>query len=464
MLPPRCNAACCNMHMSSSNNFVYSGPTQQQPSSHQPNWVVSWSPADNTCTAAATTAAADGEDSKQHLYHPSKGTGNQQKAVPGHYFPRGGRAIRKSNVLQLSLLTKYNSHINMNRFYCFIYKPNSGIQYLVWTLSLFKYQYNTHALNPAGFNNRQLVQLVIVHRTTAMPLQTARCVACNSTRHDHKNAHFCAIQAKKDSKQNQRYAAAISWDGNDANLKAAVKTYTTRCKQLGLKPSANPQRDIRKYYQRLHTEHNVDPHNYKAGRHKVLPQQQAQQLVTSLEGWQEAGAAKPYGSLRVFKKMVPAAAAVIEEAGVSDAAVVKRIHEIKPSLQRKKLRVKKKLSDEAQADRLKTAKQRQRVPLKHQKAWVFIDAKHTRIEVDEAYGWIDTEKDLDIAAVQHAKSAKSNVPVLCYYIAVGYYVGAFEIHYYTGTTGMPANREGHTFKVSRSVQLALQLSHAVVPS
>jgi len=195
-----------------------------------------------------------------------------------------------------------------------------------------------------------------------------------------------------------------------------------------------------------------------------MSDQQVQTVIGSLKGWGPAGEPKPYASLRHVKIRVPEAAAAVEQGGISDAAVIKRIHELKPSMKRKKQTVKKILRPAIMSDRLKTARQRKRIPMMQQKAWVFIDAKHTRMEVAEAYGWIDTEEETDIAAVQHAKSTKTNVPQLCYYIAVGFYVGAMEMHYYTGTTGMPADRGEFTFKVSRSEQLVLQLSHEAVPS
>lgn len=259
------------------------------------------------------------------------------------------------------------------------------------------------------------------------------------------------------------YAAAHAWDGSPDTLNAAVDKLTIQCKDLGLKPPANPWRDIRKYYQRLQSEGNVDSHSCRAGRPRVMDEKQVRQVISSMKDWEPAGALKPYGSLRTLKKRAPAAAAAIEQGGISDAGVIKRVHKLQPSMKRKKLTIKKLLTPAIMKARVKAARYRKRVPMKHQKAWVYIDAKHIRMEVDEAYGWVDTDEDTGIAAVQHAKSTKTNVPVLCYYIAVGYYVGAMELHYYTGTTGMPATRGGVTFKVSRSEQLVIQLSREAVP-
>jgi hypothetical protein len=262
-----------------------------------------------------------------------------------------------------------------------------------------------------------------------------------------KNQQFSVTQARLDKKHGVRYAAALSWDGNEDTLNAAVSKLESTCKEHGWKTPANPRRDIHKYHVRLGSRGNVDSDSHQAGRHPLISDEGVQSVVGSMKNWKKAGEAKQYPSVAVLKQKVPEAATVIKQAGVSDAAVCKCIRKLGSAMKRIKQSVKKQLTEAHTGDRVKTAQSRKRVPMKQQKAWVYIDAKSMKMEVATSYGWVDTANETDVAALQHAKSRSSGVPVLDYYIAVGYYVGPLDLYYYTGTTGLKADRGPVTFRV-----------------
>lgn len=254
-------------------------------------------------------------------------------------------------------------------------------------------------------------------------------------------------QVRQDHKFKLHSVLAFCWDGNKATLNDAVQKLEQMCNDNGLEMPANPRREIQKYRDRMQTEGNIASHSHLAGRHSIMPDEDVLFIGQKIDNYKEAGEIMPYPSLQVLSDKVPEVAAVIDKAGVEHAAVLKRLHKLRPDLKHVKLTVKKVLTKDTRKDRVTSAKKRKRVTKRQQRAYVFIDAKSMRMEIDKAYGWISTDRESDIVELQHAKSHSSKVPTLNYYIAVGYYVGALDIMYYTGTTGLKAERDGITFKV-----------------
>jgi hypothetical protein len=211
---------------------------------------------------------------------------------------------------------------------------------------------------------------------------------------------------------------------------------------------ANPQRDIQKWHERLGSEGNVDSHSLLAGHPKTCPDEKVQRLIELLKNHKAAGERNPYPSLEVLSLKVPEAAEIIQQSGISVEALCKRIRKLRPSMKRIKVVVKKLHQPQHLQRRLTAAKSRVRKPMREQLAYIFLDSKVMRMEVDEVYGWVDTADEEDVAEFKRAKSRSSRVPTLNYYIAVGGYIGACDLRFCTGTTGMKASREGITFKVS----------------
>jgi hypothetical protein len=178
-----------------------------------------------------------------------------------------------------------------------------------------------------------------------------------------------------------------------------------------------------------------------------MPDEHVVGIINKMRDYKKVGKVLPYDSLLELREDDPEVAAWIKQAGISDSAVIKRMHKLAPSMQRCRLIPKKSLSIDLLLDRLKTAKRCKRTSMMQQLAWVFIDAKSMKMQIDRLYGWIDKDQHLDIAEVQRAPRKNSNVPKLDYYIAVGGYVGALDMYFYTGTTGLKPDRGPITFKV-----------------
>lgn len=248
-------------------------------------------------------------------------------------------------------------------------------------------------------------------------------------------------------KETVHYAAALAFDGDDSHMPDAVHEYQSKRVELGLEPSGNPQRDIRKYYARRVTEGNVKSHSSRAGRHPSMPDQRVGNVIQKMKRHKDRPTRQPFFSIQQFRNEDPEADSEIQQAGISNAALAKRIRKLKPSMQRKKLAVKKVLTKDKRDARLKVAKKRKRIPKKQQRAWVFVDAKSMPMEIKCTFGWIDTAEEIDIAELQHAASKSSKGTKLDYYIAVGHIVGPLDLMFYTGTTGLKAQRDGHTFMV-----------------
>lgn len=244
------------------------------------------------------------------------------------------------------------------------------------------------------------------------------------------------MQAKRDAKETARYAAALAWDGDDAHMPEAVHEYQSKRDELGLKRSGNPQRDIRKWHARRAAEGNVHSHSSLAGPHPSMPDAVVLTIIEKMKHHRDRPTGQPFDSIQQLRNEDPEVDSMIQQAGISNAAVSKRVHKLRPTMKRAKLTVKKILIKPRKQARLKVAKKRKKISKKQQRAWVFIDAKSMNMEIKSAFGWIDTADEIDIAELQHAASKGNKVTKLDYYIGVGYIVGPLDLMFYTGTTGL----------------------------
>lgn len=82
---------------------------------------------------------------------------------------------------------------------------------------------------------------------------------------------------------------------------------------------------------------------------------------------------------------------------------------------------------------------------------IFIDAKTMYMKVGSRFGWVDRTVE-DTFSTPFSASLK-NPMALKYYIAVNYRIGKVLLVFYTGTTGMPANRDpANPYLVSNYLQ------------
>jgi hypothetical protein len=93
---------------------------------------------------------------------------------------------------------------------------------------------------------------------------------------------------------------------------------------------------------------------------------------------------------------------------------------------------------------------------------LWIDAKTMYMTIKERWGWVMLGEE-DTFETYHAPT-KKNPMKLCYYVAVNYRLGPMKLIFYTGTTGMPAQRDpANPYLVSSAnVELKCPLSFQIL--
>jgi hypothetical protein len=254
-----------------------------------------------------------------------------------------------------------------------------------------------------------------------------------------------------------RVLAARSFAVKDGNVAAAVEDFRNDCDKLGLKHPADVSHFVR-YWGTFWKKHrHVRGKASSCGRKRKLSQEDAELLVADLMSWAKFGLKGPFQSLEQLKQVSPRAKAILEAANAATSTVISTLKEIEPKLAYKKLTVKQKLSKKQMQQRLLVAQKHVNVPrtMLHRVVWV--DAKTMYMTIKTRCGWVRLDDEIPFETTRPASKKK---PItLRYYIGVCARAGAVFLAFYTGTTGMPANRDPqHIYLVSSPhVQLRLLL-------
>jgi ribosomal protein L21E len=175
-------------------------------------------------------------------------------------------------------------------------------------------------------------------------------------------------------------------------------------------------------------------------------------------GWRAAGRHRPYASKLDCAQQCPEVRQVLSDSGVTIDTLFKRIEEVHPNFHFKKLRIRWKLTDANKQERDNICQQllQEFRHLLHRV--VFVDAKTVWMWEEEIWGWVDTSVPNFCQGIKPAYS-QGKIIHLKYYAAVHSKLGPLWIKFYTGTTGMAYNHDGHNFKVgSCSKQLGQAFS------
>jgi hypothetical protein len=146
---------------------------------------------------------------------------------------------------------------------------------------------------------------------------------------------------------------------------------------------------------------------------------------------------------------------MLQARGASDSTVERAVHYECPEMVFGDLVVKPKYTCKQLNDRYSTAAghlETFTTSFRVGQRVIWIDAKTMPMQVNSKKGWfIPSEKDtFETTLPTNLKQPL----VLKYYIAVNYLLGALELVFYTGTTGMPADRNpGAPYKVSSAMEL-----------
>lgn len=219
----------------------------------------------------------------------------------------------------------------------------------------------------------------------------------------------------------------------------AVPQFLTFCKTMGFETPRCPESFVKTWGEQWDDQQTVQGNASNSGRKRKLKEEQLDQLMGEILQWKAAGMAGPYRSIDELLQNSTLASQIVTDTGVSHDTLITRLKEKNPNLRYMKLGVKPAHSRAQLQDRYDTACIHLERPNSVRERVLFIDAKTMYMRVKTRYGWVDSTVE-DTFSTRFPASLKNPI-VLKYYIAVNYRLGAVLLVFYTGTTGMPANRD-----------------------
>ena len=236
------------------------------------------------------------------------------------------------------------------------------------------------------------------------------------------------------------------------SITAAGEYFVNQCFELGYRIPRNVPNFINYWRNRTTAEGNVIHNNHNAGRPKVLTAAQVERAYNGIIGWRAAGRSRPYGTATQVLEMCPVVQAVLAESGAAWSTRLKAMRDKHPHFGYKELTPKWALTDSNKVQRVSTCTDLKGRPVGDKLKAVFIDAKSIHMHEQAIYGYVDTSVERSVTGIQAAR-LKGKVIVLRYYAAVSAELGPIKIKFYTGTTGMDCNHDGHHYKV-RDVRIS----------
>lgn len=248
-----------------------------------------------------------------------------------------------------------------------------------------------------------------------------------------------------------RYAAALFWQrgkGSEAQKQERAQQLQQLIKGAGFKPPKQMLKFIAKWGRRLLPAGEVESRAGHSGRKPRLSAEDCRVCHEQARGWFSQGRDGPYESGKQLVNENPVVAEVVRRADVKPRTLVDSIKRIFPRFKFAKLASKKPLSEHNRQDRLATCKKYQHLDPEVLDKVVWIDQKTLHFNRKARYGWIDSgDMDYYYDTIKRP-TYKSKRLVIKYYIAVNALLGPVALITYTGTSGLPAKRDGWHFKVS----------------
>lgn len=241
--------------------------------------------------------------------------------------------------------------------------------------------------------------------------------------------------------------AVLAWAFGGGNMAVAVGMLATFCQLLKLRVPANPRQFIRYWRGRLTPSGQIEGRSHNSGRYPHISVQMVEAAYQGIINWRATGRTRPYSSKRDCEHNCPEVRQVLSDTGVTMSTLVRRIKAVHPNFQFKKLRVRWQLTDANKQSRLDICRSLLQSFRTLLHRVVFVDAKTVWMWEEDVYGWVDTTVPNSVEGIKPAYS-QGRVIHLKYYAAVNSRLGPVFIKFYTGTTGMTNNHDGHNYQVS----------------
>lgn len=278
--------------------------------------------------------------------------------------------------------------------------------------------------------------------------------ACIQQNQDTSFCLNCHTGPMKEYEQVHRVLAAHSFMLHDGSISAALKAFSISCTTLGIKPPRDPRSFVARWGRQWLANQHVSGTASNSGRKPKLSTQNAELLVADLMNWAGFDLAGPFSSLDELKQKSPRAKAILEAAKAATSTVIRHLKRIEPKLAYKKLTVKQKLTSKQKAARLRVAQHHVTVSDNTLSRVVFVDAKTMYMTIKKRCGWVRLDDELPFETIR--PYSKKNPITLRYYIGVCGRAGGVFLTFYTGTTGMTADRHPSNPYLVRSASVQLR--------
>ncbi|WIA15080.1 hypothetical protein OEZ85_001778 [Tetradesmus obliquus] len=248
-----------------------------------------------------------------------------------------------------------------------------------------------------------------------------------------------------------RPLAAEAYVAKKGDIPTATAEFLTRCQNLEIKAPRDAASFVERWGQRWVEDGSIEGHGSNSGRKRMLSSDDGQLVVGYLKKGRADADGGVYGSIRELRQECPEVDEMLQARGASDSTVERAVHYECPEMVYGDLVVKPKYTCKQLNDRYSTAAghlETFTTSFRVGQRVIWIDAKTMPMHVNSKKGWfIPSEKDtFETTLPTNLKQPL----VLKYYIAVNYLLGALELVFYTGTTGMPADRNpGAPYKTKK---------------
>lgn len=236
----------------------------------------------------------------------------------------------------------------------------------------------------------------------------------------------------------KRVLAVSSYKASNGSPKAAATAFETQCKRMKLDvPGDAPGYCTRwdKYY---NDKGHVEGDSQNSGRKPKISKDAAAQLVADLKNWTDFGLKGPFSSIRQLQQTSPTARAILQEADAAISTIIRAVQACEPRMQYELLVYKQRLTAWQQSARQRIAEHHITISDKQLELVVWIDAKTMYMLLKNRHGWVVHGEAVPIPTTRPV--GKKNPITLKYYIGVCGRTGAVFLRFYTGTTGMAADR------------------------
>lgn len=242
-------------------------------------------------------------------------------------------------------------------------------------------------------------------------------------------------------------AAGLAYRQAKGDMASAVTLFRSYMTGAQLDPPANLYNYVQTWGPRLTDDGEISGRATHAGRPAMLSPQMVEECYTAIINGKPGTRPEPFESPDDIQENCPVVIRVLDETGASLSTLLKRVQELHPGFGRRLLHNRWALTPANCQDRKRICEALLRLPESELDRVVFIDAKTIWMAIKRVYGYVDTDTARNFEHT-HPSKWKGQIIKIKYYAAVHSKLGPVWIRFYTGTTGMPAQRDGHHYKVS----------------